>query len=147
MSYIRSTSNPEGLYIWHDVSEDIMIHWNQMPPLCSKQTGMAIPAKVFYKAVEKAKWGEKTTVDGFTIEEQYIFMDTGKKVPTNHDIFREQRKLAYQIKLSYKNRFVFLWKVTWRYVVDGVLASKSFWDTRKTASIRKAKTQKGTKNA
>ncbi len=36
MSYIRSTSNPEGLYIWGDVSGDAIIaagvdNWRRMP--------------------------------------------------------------------------------------------------------------------
>jgi hypothetical protein len=36
MSYIRSLSNPEGLYIWHDVDGTVHILHSVPPPLSSK---------------------------------------------------------------------------------------------------------------
>lgn len=126
MSFIRCLSNPERLYVWHDVDGTVHIHYGgkgaPKPPF-SKGELMCVPWKTFLKAAEQWDWNEECRYRGFVVEEVYVFMDTGKKVPSSYDVItaKPRRKTEYLIRVSYKGNFVFLWKVTWAYVMESCL--------------------------
>lgn len=107
MSHIRASSNPEGLYVYDDVDRNTYIYSREAD--CIK-----MPSSVFRRAVKKGPKNfreEKASFRGFSIEEMWI--------PTlgHVRIVNEPR-----IRLSYKDKHVLLWPVTWDYVVNSVLA-------------------------
>ncbi len=127
MSFIRCLSNPEGLYIYADCRGRLNISWCSVdPPLSSRHRGeMRIPRHVFYKVVKQ--WdqrGDHAYFRGFSVEEQFIYTATGDPVHGTENLKRylkDKRKREFKIKLSYKNDFVFLWYVTWEYVVRNLI--------------------------
>jgi hypothetical protein len=134
MSYIRCLSNPEGLYVWHDVDGTVHLHYGgrkkPKSPL-SKGTEMRVPYRTFVRAVERweASGEDRTSVHGFEIEELHVYLKTGKRVPdfkSNEDAIRylkDARKnpSEYKIRVSYGGSFIHLWSVTWQYVVNNVM--------------------------
>jgi len=128
VSFIRSTSNPEGLYIWHDIDGYVDVSFGGVaPPLASKQRSARIPSKTFFKAVSRwdKNYGadEKVSVGGFTIEERHIFVKTGKVVRGGSKAWLRDRRLrtAFLVRISYRGTFVHLWRVTWQYVVRNAM--------------------------
>ena len=123
MSYIRCLSNPEGLYIYGTHKDLICIHHNVPAPLSSGlndgQGFFTIPELHFTKAIKYWKQGRKYCKGGFLVEEEHIYLDTGMMVPerTIENMIAEKRPTSYRIRLQYRSDFVYLWRVTWEYVV------------------------------
>lgn len=122
MSYIRSLSNPESLYVYGD-GKNINFHWLVKPPFASPGGGMKIPHDIFTKAGQK--WAEqfsgdkKVSVGGFTIEEVHVYDKTAKKVRPGAPFNLPPTRFGW--KLSYKGQFVILWAVTMHYMMDRFL--------------------------
>ncbi len=96
MSIIRCLSNPENLYIWHDICGEVAVSDNQ--------SAWFIPYKTFCRVMSKwLDWPQDVRYRGCKIEE---IQEEGP------DIFRW--------KLSYKNRSVVMWKVTLFYVASHI---------------------------
>jgi len=96
MSYIRSTSNPEGLYVYSD-GEFVNIH---IDPAFARgpdvKHGLRIPQEVFDTACKKwhKTWSD-TEHEGFSIEEVHVFEDDLTPVPEgflNQDMLRESKE-------------------------------------------------------
>jgi hypothetical protein len=126
MSYIRSTSNPESLYIWGDAFDLVNISYRVDPPLASTRQEMRVPRAAFEEACLKWKeWGEVheiIEVDGFRVELVRILLCTGRAPPKNFNPLKDRREGAFLIRISYQRRFVHLWEVTWDHVVSNVEA-------------------------
>jgi hypothetical protein len=126
MSFIRSTSNPERLYVWGDAAERVTVNWAgpqaPKPPL-AKGEQMVVPWKTFYRAAWQWDRYQEANYRGFRVMEMHIFMDTGKRVPDSYDVLtaRPRRETGFLYRISYKDKFVFVWKVTWAYVVHQVI--------------------------
>lgn len=122
MSYIRCLSNPEGLYVHEDMDSYIHISWIVKPPLSSgKEDVMLIPYKAFYGGIRKwDRTGRCKNFKGFSIKERYIYLKTGKPVSKQDFIksFEDKKHKGYRVRLSYQNKFVYLWSVTWEYIVQ-----------------------------
>lgn len=170
MSYIRSTSNPEGLYIYGSCDDEIWIHHDVKPPLSSGgDYKIVVPEEAFTSACrrwcrEYAYHSRKLIeVDGFSIQRNRIFLKNGHLVPEKFDFLfpnkfikflyrilakkasrkylrdypnrkrtlgqwlyfsvlyphlRRKYDAASLIKLSYEGNFVYLWAVTWKYVIN-----------------------------
>lgn len=104
MSFIRSGSNPEALYVVHNVSNTVDIWHGLKYPLCNKgKTYINLPAKPFLGACRR--WamkhypgdGRKVEYRGVTIEEKMIFLKTGKDIPDSwYDEFHGKGRSLYQ---------------------------------------------------
>jgi hypothetical protein len=110
MSVIRSTSNPEGLYIWGEKCGRGMraniyhcIDRRDFPLMASTRGHFSVPWSAFRRVCEvwNTGWAEKATCNGFTAEE--VWVEGGLRV-----------------RISYKQHFVCLWKTTWMYVVHDI---------------------------
>lgn len=136
MSYIRCWSNPDGLYIYES-SNGIEVHHTVKPPLASKydpnyRSVMTIPTKAFKKACYMwTDWHTKVKIGDLTIEETHIYTKTGKLVHPDGKSINDSRPTDFKIKLQYKNRFVYLWIVTWEYVVKHVVAQEAYFKRKK----------------
>jgi hypothetical protein len=132
MSYIRCISNPEGLYIWHDFDGDVKITWSNVKPPLSYNVKdkkwpipmMSVPVRVFQSACKK--WDEHpynaVNVKGFTVEEIHVNVKTGKRIKEKEFIkIINKVKSEFLVRIAYKKKFVYLWPVTWDYVVNSAL--------------------------
>lgn len=127
MSFIRSTSNPESLYVYDDVNGYIQWYWHPKAPLRSAPGMMQVPPKAFYAAcrqwVKKACFGLKcrVSVDGFTIEADNFYTKTGKRARMHGTVLEwmhDKKQRNYLIRVSYKKNVVHMWAVTWECIVD-----------------------------
>jgi hypothetical protein len=122
MSYIRSTSNPEGLYIYGD-GENIIIHHRHgrtyVPPRDFERVGL----KYLKSRVGPIKSG------GLSLREVTLFHGTERICPRGH----EERCLTRRLKsskqecrhdsrmlLEYRGTRIFLWQVTWDAVAQSI---------------------------
>ena len=125
MSYIRSTSNPEGLYIYGD-GEHIIIHHphgtTHVPPSDFERVGLKY-LESSALAVRGIKSGE------LSLREVTLFHGTERICPRGH----EERCLTRRLKsrkrecrhdprmlLAYRGARIFLWRVTWDAVAQSI---------------------------
>lgn len=145
MSYIRSGSNPEGLYIiatsGDREGERILIYGDGLPG-SSIGPGISLPVKVFHGVA--LRWFQNYGSDdvklrGVTVDEAWIDLKTGK-VRSGRDghkatkSFRRDladgKPLACVIRFRYKRRVIHMWRVTWAYIVQNV-ADREVHDLRR----------------
>jgi len=107
MSYIRSGSNPEKLYIWGGI-EDATIAEG------SKDT-WNIPLNIFNGLIKKFHrrfHDYPCQYKGAQVEEVWVDEDGNEGVLNSH-----LKRLECKVKLSYEDHFVIMWDVTWEYIV------------------------------
>ncbi len=135
MSYIRSTSNPEGLYVFTS-KEGVTLAHSVKPPLAStwpkngSNPVMIIPERLFLSVCKT--WNRTYACNGVSrrglkIREVHVFVKTGKRVQrlTAKSIMMPSGSSEFFIRIDYKGKFVHLWRVTW----DSVVRSASIdWD-------------------
>ena len=119
MSYIRSNSNPESLYIWGGGPGGCVT-------ICHRSSAKEIPASfnVPTRAFDRVrrKWAkgydEKASSGGILVEEVHVYMRSGRLVPVRSMTTQltSKAQTEFLIRLSYKEHFVHLWRVTWDYV-------------------------------
>lgn len=103
MSYIRSTQSPEGLYIWGDDANTYV--W------CD-QDNFRIPSHIFDGLLKKVVknyddvYNKPIKYKGACVFEECI------KHPT-------EDKNYFQVALSYRRHKVYMWDVTWSYILQG----------------------------
>jgi hypothetical protein len=149
MSYIRCLSNPERLYIFGDQWDRITIIHSVKPPMATAYPDKAnsamfhVPWKAFHAVCRR--WPESgdggVRSDGIRVREALVYLDTGKKVvrrvppvrwvrllPRQDRLLRvgldadcRGRPVEYLIRFEYKKHFFHMWRVTWEYVVHGVV--------------------------
>lgn len=140
MSYIRSSSNPEGLYIYDNGYNTIILHAVKKPH--SSGDNFFVPSKKFIAGLKS--WTSSgrykrsgTKIDGFRVSEVVASNSTGKIVLDRKPCKRGCKKSGggwiycmkcaarsykdavnsrYVIRIQYKKHFVHLWGVTWEYV-------------------------------
>jgi len=157
MSYIRCLSNPEGLYIWAQSDGRTCITHNVRAPLSSveKPKGLVniiVPTTAFDRAcILWDEGNEPASCRGVRVEEVHVLTKTGKPVPENFfDFGIGSGKLAARmkknpvellIKLSYKKEFVFMWRVTWEYIVRHAVLQAE-WKREDQDKHRRARARK-----
>jgi len=125
MSYIRCFHSPEGLYIWADTEGYVNITHCLKKPLsnffnfASPEGTLKIPRKLFHDGVKAYDKHHQYNKNELSLYIYHVFIKTGK-LATNKKLL-DKRKSAYFVKLQYKNKFLFMWEVTWAYVVRNVL--------------------------
>lgn len=121
MSFIRSGTNPEGLYVYHDVGEFISLSHKGT----RGQPPWEIPVDDFYLLVANYQnEGEPVKAGALSLREAYV-------CPKGHR-HREKCKLGgqlvcgtYQMRLSFEGRgHVDMWQVTWDYIVKNVIQAR-----------------------
>lgn len=126
MSYIRSLSNPEGLYI-----TGTFIRGHAYVDVMGRAQ-VCIPLRVFHEAC--TRWNRCSceengvAVRGLTIRERYLNPKTGK--PCRHLSLKElasgkKHQGEYQIEINYKGTRFWCWRVTWDCILRGVLSEIS----------------------
>lgn len=119
MSYIRSSSNPEGLYIWCDIKGSVHLSHIIKSPLSSAAVlphEFTIPRYIFEHILKKYDGQSEVKFRGLKVEERVVNLETGQI----YDGAFPKVKGTYQfmIRLSYKNEFIIMWPVTWDYIVS-----------------------------
>lgn len=124
MSYIRATSNPEMLHIFGD-SKLIEIYTGlRNSPLCNFEN-LAVPGKDFFELIKKYSDEQPmlddppVTVDDLTVAEHIIYEDDASIVDSVK--FDDPRPSRIINKLSYKDKYICMWRVTWMYIVHNVM--------------------------
>ncbi len=120
MSFIRSGSSPEHLYVYESVS-DKCVHIDT-PELC-----FAVPRKAFYKLCRLFRRNYETAddrieADGLALQERWVNNKTGRlhrSEPSVGHIMRGDWSCKHV--LFWKRKFMPLWKVTWFYVYNNVM--------------------------
>jgi hypothetical protein len=151
VSYIRCTSNPEGLYAWSDGHTTHLWHNVKKPLSSGKKPNekfpsheILVPTKIFDKVC--ALWDEceqPASYRGARVEEVYVYTKTGKKVPEQplKKFFKDKRAREMLIKFSYKGQFFMMWNVTWEYVVRSAVRQLD-WQRKDKKKRRRAKKRK-----
>ncbi len=147
MSYIRSGSNPEGLYIFSTqgpkgrLHVEVLVGWFHKLTNITNDSPMLVPQGVFDRAA--VMWdddGEKASYKGFKVEEVHVYEDDGSPVPKKRSIkasLEDKRRSFFGVKVSYKGKWVIVWRVTWAYVVRNVLGRFApVKKSRKGAKVR-----------
>lgn len=110
MSYIRSTTNPEQLYIWGDREN---VYFVQGPNSLG-----SIPKDIFHAVLSKSlhEDEEKIEIDGVVLKQVWVDADNRLR----DDLKKEEIKLPVDIKieLSYNGWFIRMWYVTWEYILS-----------------------------
>lgn len=137
MSYIRCLSNPEALYIYGDCSGYVNISHGVKPPLSSGRD-FRIPNRDFHRVGKKwADWcDEESGIKSghLKVQEINVYRDTGKPVGREwrkNYFHKKQRPTDFLVRISYKRDFVFLWRVTWEYVVHSIVDHIKFYREHK----------------
>jgi hypothetical protein len=125
MSYIRSTTNPEGLYIYGD-GQHIIIHHphgtTHVPPRDFDRVGLA-----YLKS--RPVGGRRIKSGGLSLREVTLYRGTERICPPGHEERCMARKLKapkrecchdYRMLLNYRGTRIFLWKVTWDAVARSI---------------------------
>ena len=122
MSYIRSTSTPEGLYIYGD-GEHIIIHHSHgtahVPPRDFERVGL----NYLKSSVRPIKSG------GLSLRKVTLFHGTERICPRGHEEHCLARRLKSSKKecrhdprmlLEYRGTRIFLWQVTWDAIAQSI---------------------------
>ena len=132
MSYIRASSNPEGLYIFGGLSGGIEISTGRDWKLTNigpyDGQDMVVPYADFVEACRQWQEGleDNIQVGGFKIENQLVRMDGSPIGETTAEDFLAGFGKKYQgsfagVRLSYGKLYCQLYHATWGYVVANVL--------------------------
>ena len=117
MSYIRSTSNPESLYIWSDGKNANISVGRSYKSKGRLEVYFLIPVKTFETLLKKSNGFHKAKYRGASVKEVYVRSNEKR---TKFDKLMHMWPGDYQMRLSYKNWHVDMWKVTWYYICKGV---------------------------
>lgn len=113
MSYIRSGSNPEKLYIWGDgenatIAEGSKPTWN-------------IPLNIFNGLIRKFHrrfHDYPCQYKGAQVEEVWVFeTESGDIEAVKNEVAAYLKPSVPKVKLSYEDHYVIMWDVTWEYIV------------------------------
>jgi hypothetical protein len=129
MSFIRATSNPEALYVYHDVGK--FISWTQGPILCNIKPENKVSLKDFYglmRKVIKSDGYMPAKCGSFSVEEAHVYeSSTLKKIKyvdkrrSIKQMILDDKPSCFKIIVRNKGKVIgLLWPVTWRYVVSNV---------------------------
>jgi len=129
MSYIRSTSNPEGLYVYHDVNGHIYFN-------CSK----SIPANIFYRFIREIgnKYHGSFNMDYKLgqLEVKEIFYPSKKKIPEAFKVLG-MKPGNYKMTLYWKGKEIArMWVVTWQYIANNAFRNILRRDKKKKGKSR-----------
>lgn len=115
MSYIRSGSNPESLYVY-GTEDRVYICEGSLP-------NWFIPLKDFNSILRKYHrlfHEAPVTYKGLKIEEVWVDEKNNERDGEYYDPTID-KLLNCKIKLSYNENSVIMWDVTWEYIVNGYI--------------------------
>lgn len=120
MSYIRCLSNPEGLYIWND-GKNVSITHSVKYPQSSRVSFPPVPQKYFDAAL--AKWHKNPfgpiNYRGIEIKEEHVYSKSFRPVRGEPKWWlRKTAPTQFMIRLSYKNAYIYMWRVTMEYIAN-----------------------------
>ena len=115
MAFIRCLSNPEGLYIWHDISRKIYI-------TCAKDEFQAnkakkIPAWIWYGYFEKYKnnhgfWRNRTDLNEY---------GSFRGLECGEDRILINNLNEYRCYIKYDGWKIYMYPVTFHYIANNVI--------------------------
>lgn len=132
MSIIRCLSNPEELYVYHDCSGPIVISCKAVLDRWGNPEMIEVPAKSFYRACQKWRDGifdmydEGVSHRGIIVREVPVYSKSRRIVPKaalQGGILKRagMAEYNYQIMFQYKKYRIFMWRVTWAYIVNNAV--------------------------
>jgi hypothetical protein len=110
MSYIRSGSNPEKLYIWGDSENAVIAEGNKAM--------WDIPVNIFNSLIRKfhRRFHEyPCQYKDAQVEEVWVYDGDIEVIDDGTDPIL--RRSECKVKLSYNGHSVIMWDVTWEYIV------------------------------
>ena len=130
MSWIRPTSNPEGLYAFSPdcATLDIYIDNEYMTGEDCDGSMLGVPIDDLLEAADRLFVEQDVTVNDLKVQKDVcVYEDTWEEASLSVDqILTDMksrlegtpyRKTRYAIKVTYKNKSIYLWKVTWNYMI------------------------------
>lgn len=133
MSYIRSTSNPEGMYAFGGATcvEIYSGRGWRLSNIGPGQGGIIVPHETFYEACKRADYlgDEPIEVDGLRVEEMLIYTRSGRRVPPRKTLSlrmfsNRAAPTMFAVKLTYEDKYVFMYPVTWDYIRRSALETE-----------------------
>jgi hypothetical protein len=147
VSYIRSTSNPESLYVTTSTdgmgTDMVSISHGVQAPL-SDGADFAATMESFRRVCQKwADGNEDASSGGFSAKEVHVEVSTGKRARTRDSLAEFLKRPASEmlVRISSGPHYLHLWRVTWDYVVRRVLADAEEEKAERRAKLA-AKTRK-----
>lgn len=127
MSYIRSTNNPESLYIWGDEEKTHVYKGPDyigslpnevMEGLIKKYSDEFHPDECEYKGAKiEEVWVLKNDVNNFKTSDEWC-KETSEMIENKDPEFMNKvGARIIQTRFSYENWHVDMWDVTWHYIV------------------------------
>jgi hypothetical protein len=112
MSYIRSSSNPEQLYIWGDGKIVTFIKG----PYTVGTMPSEILNELLYRYSKHENEDEVLEFEGATI--QQVLVDAKDRQVDQIDPKEKILPTDWKIQLSYDGWVLYMWYVTWYYIVE-----------------------------
>jgi hypothetical protein len=113
MSYIRSGSNPEQLYIWGDGTNVFVVKG----PI---KVG-SIPKEILHEIIRKYdSSGHDGNIEHEGAELKEVWVDSNEKelLPNLKEHTGYDRPFNCKLRLSYNGWYINMWYVTWFYIVS-----------------------------
>ena len=132
MSYIRSASNPEGLYVFGSANGIEMYTGKANKDI----RGWVIPVRHFNEVCKRwnVAWEERVKYGDFSCE--MVWVDSEFEEKEEKEVGEEIEKffkravegklnkglsLENKVKLTWKDESMYLWDVTWQFVVQRII--------------------------
>ncbi len=130
MSYIRCTSNPEGLYVFGSVSGYMEFYWNWYDESCSANANYEDIwglIKLLHKDGD-AFWLDHPIKYGDVKIEEVLYSFEEKREVSDEEYdkrvfdFDNPFPTELQVKLTIGDKSIYMYETTWRYLYNGLLA-------------------------
>ena len=159
MSYIRPSTNPEQLYIWHDIDGNVYFTWfdhKRRKHTVASRHRPGVRYKDFSAfmnaMLKRSVCCEPFTKGPLSIRDVYYDVVRHRKIHSTEDISDYHPNVHFHIELSFtpvgKKRVViiYMWEVTWESILDSFRRQKSkkslLKEKNRTACAAKTKTKK-----
>ncbi len=126
MSLIRALSNPEGMYVTQSGIRGRACYeitsgcdWPKVLSNCGPDdSAMVVPKLSFERLCKKAEYVDETPVSvrGIAVVEIVVDTKTGQGIEADILDRKKWKNAIFGIRLSYKDKFVVLYRVTWEYI-------------------------------
>lgn len=137
MSFIRPTSSPDGLYIYHSIENTVSVHARDVYVKGKKKKSEFpdIKYKQFLKLCQKCKKANSYLRTPITVGELSLeAVEVNKRdMPGfgKYGVDTQMYMCDHRIKLSNGTHSILMYCVTWAYIMNNVLSSEDFYREKK----------------
>lgn len=137
MSFIRCLSNPEGLYAYHHTDGYIALHADQLGECLANPLVIPLREWGYLKRHYRRYLDMEFTRPTLRVKECYTRAGTDIEHPEPKDWLKNNTPLDNRLCLSVKTkgrwRHLYLWDVTYRYMMDNAIRQDDRRNGKKVA--------------